>query len=289
MTSDIKTSKILNKALNDLKSLYREEGFEPGNLIRLAVKPQWNVLIGSKKQCGISMNYTGIHSVYGKLDKQEYINYIKTLVGKPLFEIAEETINTDDIHKRSIGLAALNALSGPLIIGDRLYEKGYRSDKAIKDFTRPTDVITIVGYGGMVKEFLGKSKELHVTDIRPKEFFETIIVGDKIEHGPRDVILHGAEENEEVLSRSDVVLITGSTLMNGTFDDLVSYAKNARIISIYGPSAQLLPDSLFDSGVNVIQSVMIEDTMKLQYDMYNELDMEIALRMHQYRYTLYKE
>lgn len=100
------------------------------------------------------------------------------------------------------------------------------------------------------------------------------------------VVIHSAEENEEVLSNADVVIITGSTLVNGTFEEVIRYAENARVRAIYGSSAQLFPDVLFDNGVNVVLSVAISDPDQFALDVANALNLETALRRHQRVYTL---
>ena len=79
------------------------------------------------------------------------------------------------------------------------------------------------------------------------------------EHGPAGITVHPAEENREVLKDADVAIITASTLVNGTFEEVAGYAKHARIRALYGSSAQLIPDVLFENGINIVMSVAISD------------------------------
>ena len=121
------------------------------------------------------------------------------------------------------------------------------------------DVVAVVGYGGMVPRMAGRCRELHVTDIRPRESFQTTVVGQTISYEPHDIYVHGADENERVLSRADVVLITASTLVNETFGEVVGYCRNCRAVGLYGPSGMLLPETLFREGIDFVQSVRISD------------------------------
>ena len=45
--------------------------------------------------------------------------------------------------------------------------------------------------------------------------------------------------------KSDIVMITASALVNGTFDKLIGYSKNARIRGLYGLAA-VISDVLFE-------------------------------------------
>jgi uncharacterized protein (DUF4213/DUF364 family) len=99
--------------------------------------------------------------------------------------------------------------------------------------------------------------------------------------GPKAVTFHPAAENPAVLGAADVVFITGSTLVNGTFDEVTGWAKGARVRAIYGPSAQLPPEFFFEHGLTHVLSTVIRDVRRFEDDMVNDLDMEAALRAHQ--------
>ena len=103
---------------------------------------------------------------------------------------------------------------------------------------------------------------------------------------PAGITVHPAEENKEVLQDADVAIITGSTLVNGTFEEVVGYAKHARIRALYGSSAQLIPDVLFENGINIAMSIAISDPARFEYDVSNAPDMETALRKHQRKYNV---
>ena len=81
-------------------------------------------------------------------------------------------------------------------------------------------------------------------------------------------------------------MITGSSLVNNTFDELMDYTTNARLVGMYGPSASLIPDVLFERGVDFISSYQIIDSVRFEDSMINDIDMEMALKEHQRGYVV---
>jgi len=170
--------------------------------------------------------------------------------------------------------------------------RGFGCDErsaVMAELVRSTDVVTVVGYGGLVRSLVGICKEIHVTEMRPRETFTTTVVGQTVDHGPKVLSIHDERENEFVLGRSDVVIITGSSLVNGTYAELLAYSRRARSIGLYGPSACIIPDVLFEQGVGFVLSHRIRDPERFRYDMVNDIDMETALKAHQQLQVVRKE
>ncbi|MBT7353710.1 MAG: hypothetical protein HN810_06300, partial [Acidiferrobacteraceae bacterium] len=57
----------------------------------------------------------------------------------------------------------------------------------------------------------------------------------------------------------DQVLVTGSTLMNDTLDEVLACCNPAAHIALIGPTASCLPDPLFERGVDVVGSTTVID------------------------------
>ena len=66
-----------------------------------------------------------------------------------------------------------------------------------------------------------------------------------------------AREYKSVLPDSDIVIITGQTLVNGTIDNLLKYISPGTQVIVTGPSGSILPDILFDNNVSIIGAVRI--------------------------------
>lgn len=73
---------------------------------------------------------------------------------------------------------------------------------------------------------------------------------------------HAAEEAPAILPRCGVVCLTGTTLMNGTFEALAALCPEAFLV-LAGPSAPLSP-VLFDFGVDAICGSRVSDPERLR-------------------------
>jgi uncharacterized protein (DUF4213/DUF364 family) len=67
-----------------------------------------------------------------------------------------------------------------------------------------------------------------------------------------------AEAAPQVIPQADVVAISGTTLMNRTFDDLVALCRPDALVLVLGPSTPLSP-VLFDHGVHILSGAVVED------------------------------
>ena len=150
----------------------------------------------------------------------------------------------------AVGLGALNAVSQHL-----LRTAGFSLDRA----TDPVGQLDLAGarHVGMVGFFAPLIREwgnypgtLTVIEKDPK-FLER--------SGPFEVI-----EQTDRLRDCDRVLITGSTLINDTLDDVLSHCDPKARVALVGPSASCLPDPIFDRGVDVVGSTMVCDLPRLE-------------------------
>lgn len=82
------------------------------------------------------------------------------------------------------------------------------------------------------------------------------------------------------------MIITASTLVNGTFAEVMGYASKARLVGLYGPSASLLPDVFFEQGVGAVFSFRVTDPKAFVHDTMNDIDMEAAIKERQMPYLL---
>lgn len=66
-----------------------------------------------------------------------------------------------------------------------------------------------------------------------------------------------ANEYKTVLPDSDIVIITGLTLVNKTIDGLLSAISKETLVIVTGPSSSIIPDILFANKVNIIGATRI--------------------------------
>jgi uncharacterized protein (DUF4213/DUF364 family) len=68
-----------------------------------------------------------------------------------------------------------------------------------------------------------------------------------------------AEEASEIIPQADVVAITGTSLINHTFESLLALRRPDSSVMVLGPTTPLSP-VLFDYGVEVISGTKVVDT-----------------------------
>lgn len=84
---------------------------------------------------------------------------------------------------------------------------------------------------------------------------------DIIELFPQPGDIHW-DDSHEVLSRTEIVLITGLTLINDTFDEVIRRTPQASIRVLLGPTVPFSP-VFFAHGIHFVGSTLVEDIDKL--------------------------
>jgi uncharacterized protein (DUF4213/DUF364 family) len=272
----------LEETFVQLGSLYKQDGIEPGKLVKIGLKPGWTVVVGTKGECGTAFRFSGPHKVYE--GHQVDLKVLKQFVGQNLMDVVSGSIGSTLIPLRSVAVAATSALSQRFLSVDSLTKRGLQiwdDQSLLESIITPNDVVTLIGYGGMVQNVLGRCKELHVADMRSRESLLTTMIGEEIEYEPKLVTFHGSEDDQILLNRSDVVIITGSSLVNGTFDDLIHFASRARAVGLYGPSASIIPEVFFKHGIDFVMSHHVINPKKFIDSIENDMNMESALKKFQ--------
>ncbi len=146
----------------------------------------------------------------------------------------------------TLKVAVLNAISSKY-----LENKDYK----ILRNTDPIDLIeinsnktiTIVGaFQSYIRKISNTNSRLFVLELNEDAFNEE----DKKYFVP-------ANDYPKVLPVSDIVIITGLTLVNGTLDDLLKVIKPETQIIVTGPSSSFIPEVLFANNIKIIGSIKI--------------------------------
>jgi len=146
-----------------------------------------------------------------------------------------EMLRSESAAEASVGLSTLNALlrvDVPACVevnaGDVLAERGAGKR------------VAIVGHFPFIPQVRKAARQLWVLELRPRE-------GDL-----------PAEQAAEVLPQADVVGITGSTLVNHTFDQVIALCQAAAFVMVMGGSTPLSP-LFFDLGVDAVAGTCVVD------------------------------
>jgi uncharacterized protein (DUF4213/DUF364 family) len=151
-----------------------------------------------------------------------------------------EMLRSESTLEASIGMAAFNAL----LAADGTSPDGISLVKANAE-----EIILEQAGGGRVA-IVG-----HFPFIpRVREAVETCWV---LELHPRPGDLP-ASQAAQVLPQADVVALTGTSLLNHTFDGLLSLCRPGSFVLLLGPSAPLTP-ALFEVGIDAISGTRVYD------------------------------
>ncbi len=146
-----------------------------------------------------------------------------------------EWLHSPRILEASIGMAAFNAL---LEVDEAACSEVNAEDVIVRRGTGRR--VAIVGHFPFVERVRQVAEVCWVLELRPR-------AGDL-----------SARQAKEVLPQADVVALTGTSLLNHTFDDLVGLCRPEAFVVLLGASAPLSP-VLFEYGVDAISGTRVVD------------------------------
>jgi uncharacterized protein len=155
-----------------------------------------------------------------------------------------------DSARRAIGLGAIGAISQALF-----HKCGFVPPDAINPIAdlEPSeeDHIGMVGYfPGLVAHLRERHIPLTVLELDPA----------LVRRGERfEVTLDPSR-----LAHCNKILCTASTLINDTVDDILTYTGGAHYVALIGPSANCVPEPLFERGVSLVGGSAVIDFNRLQ-------------------------
>ena len=146
-----------------------------------------------------------------------------------------ELLRSSSSLEASIGMAAFNAL----LEVDEAACTEVNAEEVILERGAGRRV-AIVGHFPFVERIRRAAAECWVTELHPR---------------PGDV---PAERAGEVLPHADVVALTGTSLINHTFDELIALCQPSAFVILVGGSAPLSP-VLFDCRVDAVAGTRVVD------------------------------
>jgi len=172
------------------------------------------------------------------------------LKGRPARDVMREALSDHGI-RRGVGIATLNALAD--LCWERRPHPLVELRRGIDAFDanefRPSDRTVVVGaFVPFLKELKRRNQPFLVLEkdsdtLKPEEmpFFRP------------------AEMAREIVPQADVLLITGTTLLNDTLEDLLEWAPPQARVTVVGPTVGLLPDAFLKRGADYLGGVRITD------------------------------
>ena len=172
------------------------------------------------------------------------------LRGRRAADLAHAALSDHGI-RRAVGIAAVNALAE--VCWQRQPHPGVELRHGIDAFDatdiRPGDKVVVVGaFVPFLKELKRRGQDYLVLEQDPATL--------KADELP---FFRPAELAAQILPDADVVLITGSTLVNNTLEDLLALTRPDARVTVVGPTVGMLPDAFLARGADVLGCVRITE------------------------------
>jgi len=170
------------------------------------------------------------------------------LEDKPVSEILKYSLDLN-VLKSAIGVATLNALSQLIIESECKVEYPIVRDTDGFDLLKiqPTETVSLIGaFGPYIRRLKTMGNVFFIVEknaqtLRPEEMKY---------YRPESEILSPLEE-------SDVVIVTGTAIVNHSIDRILSFVSHGKRTAIIGPTASMIPDAFFERSVNMMAGVRI--------------------------------
>jgi uncharacterized protein (DUF4213/DUF364 family) len=195
------------------------------------------VLDGDPPRCGLASSLAEPHHHSAEEPPMSRAGH---LLEKSARELAENLRSSSRLEA-GVGMAALNALLD--VEEDRCRE--VNAESMILEMSSGRRV-AVVGHFPFVERIRQHAGECGVLELRPQ---------------PGDV---PAERAAELIPRADIVVLSGTTLINHTFDALIELCRSDAFVLLVGASAPLTP-VLFACGVDAIcgtRVVAVDDAVR---------------------------
>lgn len=170
--------------------------------------------------------------------------------GRHAADFLDEVHEPDGI-RRAVGVAAMNALAA--FCWDRRPHPAVALESGIDAFDAanivPGQKVVVVGaFVPFLRELKRRGNPFLVLEQDPATL--------KADELP---FFRHASEAPRVVPEADVILITGTTLLNDTLDDLLAAARPDACKVVVGPTVGLVPDAFLRRGCDILGTIRVTD------------------------------
>lgn len=170
------------------------------------------------------------------------------MAGKPARDGMKEAFSDHGI-RRAVGIATVNALAE--LAASRRPHPFAELRRGVDAFEAnsfaPKDLTVVVG---AFVPFLKALKRRNLAYLVLEKDPATLKADEMPFYRP-------AEMASEIVPQADVLLITGTTLLNDSMEDLLAMARPDARVTLVGPTVGLLPDAFFARGADILGGVQI--------------------------------
>lgn len=170
--------------------------------------------------------------------------------GVPAADVGDWAIDPDGercLLERALGVATLNALSGPLI--------DWRTGDPFEALAADVEAIATVGLFGPAFRKFG-SVDVRVIERRDVDLPDP----------PEGVTvsLFESEDVDRAFAGADVVFVTGSTLLYGGTERYLEAARAVPDVVLVGATASFVPEPAFDAGATMLAGAQVTDAASVR-------------------------
>lgn len=179
----------------------------------------------------------------------------EVLAGARAIDLARWATDGETPLRAAVGVATLNALSS--ILFECLGQDSFRAlrDADALDQVQVKDGAHVV----LIGAFAPYLRRLSNHRVRLSLFeLNLSAVGENERR-----FWHPSEEMPEHLQQADVVIATGATLVNGSFDGILAATRPGARLVLTGPTASLYPTPFFRVGVSAMAGIRVKDPERL--------------------------
>jgi len=157
--------------------------------------------------------------------------------------------------KKAIGIATMNALSSAY--WDKHPPERYVIKKGVDAFDELDipDQAYVTVVGALVPIIKVLKKRGHRFSIL--EMDKNTLKEDELE------FYVPVKKATVAIGKADILVITGTTLINDTLEGILKHAKPGANILLVGPTASMLPNAFFSRGISAIGGIIVTDPDKL--------------------------
>jgi len=171
-----------------------------------------------------------------------------TLRGRPARELLDGVAVASGID-RALATATMNALAA--LCWERRPGADIELRRGVDAYAaaeiRPGEEVVVVGaFAPFLKSLKAAGQRFTVLELDPA----TLKPDERPHYRPADAAA-------EVLPQADIVLVTGTTLLNDTLERLLALCPPRARVVVVGPTVSLLPDAFFRRGVDVLGGILV--------------------------------
>ncbi len=172
------------------------------------------------------------------------------LKGRMAGEFLDEMLSGNSL-KRTMGIAVMNALS--TVCWQKRLHEAYEITAGIDalagvDFPDDAYVVVVGALVPVLRALKQRGKPFGILELDPMA-----LKPDEMKY----YVPH--ELAPKKIADADMMIITGTTLINGTLEGLLRMRKPWAKVFVIGPTASMLPDAFFRRGVDVLGGIRVTD------------------------------